>query len=158
MTDGLRNGGRRDVRDTPIRLARAAGAAALLIVLVTAGVLAAGLVYDEDAHAATRPLLKTLWVVVNEDGTLDRAKGVRDTDRLAAGTYRITFNRNVSGCAYSATIDLSGVGEGHAGEVYVDQTLDDPSDPPSPRQVDVITFNSSGTSSSDNQFDLIVHC
>jgi hypothetical protein len=88
----------------------------------------------------------------------DPARAGSGGGRVAAGTYRITFNRNVSGCAYSATIDLSGVGEGHAGEVYVDQTLYDPSDPPSPRQVDVITFNSSGTSSSDNQFDLIVHC
>lgn len=139
-------------------LLRAGRTTAVLIALMAAMVLAAGLVYDDDADAARRPLLKTLWAVVNEDGTLDRGKGVTDSSRVAEGAYRITFNRNVSGCAYSATIDLSGLGEGHQGEVYVYQTLEDPSDPPTPRQVDVFTFNSAGTTSDDNQFDLIVHC
>lgn len=131
---------------------------ALLLALTIGAVLAAGLVYDDDAEAARRPLLKTLWAVVNENGTLDRAKGVTDSARIGTGAYRITFNRNVSGCAYAATVDLSGAGEGHPGEVYVDQSLDDPTNPPTPRQVDVLTFNSSGTGNSDNQFDLIVHC
>ncbi len=146
------------MRDYATRLARAGGATALLVALVTAGVLAAGLVYGDDAGAAKRPLLKTLWAVVNEDGTLDRSKGVTAGSRLGTGAYRITFNRNVSGCAYAATVDVSGIGEGHAGEVYVSRNDDSQTNPTTPRQVDVTTTNSGGTSNSDNQFDLIVHC
>ena len=115
-------------------------------------------VTNDDAEAAKRPLLKTLWAVVNEDGTLDRSKGVTNSSRLAEGGYRITFNRDVSGCAYSATVDLSGLGEGRTGEIYVSRDDDSPTDPTTPRQVDVVTYNSSGTGSGDNQFDLIVHC
>jgi hypothetical protein len=84
---------------------------------------------------------------------------VTDSSRLIKGGYRITFNRDVSGCAYSATVHLSGLGgEGHPGEIYVARDDDSPTDPTTPRQVDVITNNSSGTDSEDNQFDLIVHC
>lgn len=78
--------------------------------------------------------------------------------RLGTGAYRITFNRNVSGCAYSATVDLSGIGEGRAGEVYVSRNDDSQTNPTTSRQVDVTTSNSGGSSNSDNQFDLIVHC
>lgn len=129
--------------------------AAMVVLGVGSAVLA---LTNDDADAARRPLLKTLWAVVNEDGTLDRSKGVTDSIRLAEGAYRITFNRDVSGCAYSATVDLSGLGEGHAGEVYVGRNDDSPTDPTTPRQVDVATYNSSGTGSVDNQFDLTVDC
>lgn len=89
---------------------------------------------------------------------LDRARGVTLSHRLDEGAYRITFNRDVSECAYSATIDLSGLGEGHTGEVYASRDDDSPTDPTTPRRVDVATYLSGGTSNSDKQFDLIVHC
>jgi hypothetical protein len=89
---------------------------------------------------------------------LDRAKGVTVSHRLDEGAYRITFNRDVSECACSATIDLSVPGEGHTGEVYVSRDDDSPTVPTAPRQVDVATYLSGGTSNSDNRFDLIVHC
>ncbi len=127
-----------------------------MVLLTIAGVLVSSV--TDDADATRRPLLKTLWAVVNEDGTLERAKGVTDSDRLGNGAYRITFNRDVSGCAYSATIDLSGLDEGHPGEVYVVRQVDSPTNPPTPRQVDVVTGTSGGTPNVDNQFQLIVHC
>ena len=130
----------------------------LLAAMPAAAVVATSLVQDKAADAARRPLLTTLWVVVNEDGTLDRGKGVTDSTRLTRGAYRITFNRNVSGCAYAATVDLSGIGEGHAGGVYVGRNDDSQTNPTTARQVDVTTYNSTGTDTSDNQFDLIVYC
>ena len=48
-----------------------------------------------------------LWAVVNPDGTLARGSGATASARaagFAAGVYAITFNRNVAGCAYVATI------------------------------------------------------
>jgi hypothetical protein len=48
-----------------------------------------------------------LWAVVNPDGTLARGSGATASGRaagFAAGVYAVTFNRNVTGCAYVATI------------------------------------------------------
>jgi hypothetical protein len=51
-----------------------------------------------------------LWAVVNSNGTLVRGVSVTQTSRIDTGDYRVTFNRDVSGCAYAAT--LAGALEG----------------------------------------------
>ena len=49
-----------------------------------------------------------LWAVVKKDGTLVRGHGLAPsnppTRKEATGIYRVTFNRDVDGCSYQATI------------------------------------------------------
>jgi hypothetical protein len=52
-----------------------------------------------------------LWAVVNANGTLARGKGVVGVGRQnPTGGYKVVFNQNVSGCAFSATIGSPGSG------------------------------------------------
>ncbi|MBW3593117.1 MAG: hypothetical protein KY396_05440 [Actinobacteria bacterium] len=53
---------------------------------------------------------EVLWAVVNADGTTARANGAVSSGRFTAGQYRVVFNRNVTGCTYSATIGNPGDG------------------------------------------------
>jgi hypothetical protein len=51
-----------------------------------------------------------LWAVVRQDGTLARGVGVVSTSELTPLTgseYEVVFNRNVSQCAYVATVGSS---------------------------------------------------
>src|SRR5215216_7558865 len=47
-----------------------------------------------------------LWAVINANGTIARSFGVTSIQKVAgfAGTYVVTFNRNVSNCAYIASL------------------------------------------------------
>jgi hypothetical protein len=47
-----------------------------------------------------------LWAVINTDGTTTRGFGVTSSKALlgSAGTYVVTFDRNVSSCAYVASL------------------------------------------------------
>lgn len=54
---------------------------------------------DAEASLAVRHL----WAVVNQNGTLARGSRVTGVTYLGIGRYEITFDRNVSGCAYIAT-------------------------------------------------------
>lgn len=45
-----------------------------------------------------------LWAVVNLDGSLARSSGAVSSAQLGAdGSYEVIFNRDVTGCAYTAT-------------------------------------------------------
>lgn len=44
-----------------------------------------------------------LWAVVNLDGSLARGSRVTGVTKLGIGQYEVTFNTNVSACAYVAT-------------------------------------------------------
>jgi hypothetical protein len=53
--------------------------------------------------AAAPPAFTTGWAVVNVDGSLARGSGAVSSTQLGVdGQYTVTFNRNVSGCAYVA--------------------------------------------------------
>ena len=45
-----------------------------------------------------------LWAVINPDGTIARRSGVLTASHLQTGIYRVQFNRNVTQCAWLATI------------------------------------------------------
>jgi hypothetical protein len=89
-----------------------------------------------------------LWAVVYSTGTFDRAKGVAtgSNARVSDGSYKVTFNRDVSKCAYSATID-----DGNSGEPSF--TSSDTSS----KQIHVFTANSSGVLA-NRAFQLVVFC
>ena len=58
-----------------------------------------------------------LMAVVNPNGTLVRGNGVATTTREAAGTYRVNFERNISGCAWEGGLHDAGVFFGTPGEI-----------------------------------------
>jgi hypothetical protein len=74
-------------------------------VVAAAAALAAGLAVAAIPSAASaRPGPVTLWAVVNVDGTLARGDGAVTAQATGVdGEYRVTFDRDVSGCAYVAT-------------------------------------------------------
>ncbi len=45
-----------------------------------------------------------LWAVVNPTGSLARGSGVVSVSHTATGNYRVQFNKNISACAWLATI------------------------------------------------------
>jgi hypothetical protein len=51
-----------------------------------------------------------LWAVVDAAGALARSTGTTGSIHLGPGTYQVNFNRDVSGCAYTATIGPIGAG------------------------------------------------
>ena len=112
-------GARRGIGAGPLSRVRALQAMAGLAV---AGVL--GVARSPGEPAASRELLKTLWAVVGSSGDLRRGKGVRAVQRFGTGEFKVTFNRDVSSCAYVATtIDYfagtTGIGEYSAREILV---------------------------------------
>jgi hypothetical protein len=54
----------------------------------------------------------SLWAVVTGNGSLVRSSGATASSRVPGfvGTYRVTFNQNVTACSYLATIGNPGAG------------------------------------------------
>jgi hypothetical protein len=97
------------------------------------------------------------WAVVNADGTIARASSaavvVGDTHVAASGVYEVNFGKDVSKCAYEATLGGTGTLAVPAGEV----TVTGDTDADSPNDVTVSTFNSAGAAT-DSSFHLTVTC
>ena len=55
------------------------------------------------ASSVSAATVRHLWAVVAGNGALTRGSRVTGAARLGVGRYEITFDRNVSGCAYVAT-------------------------------------------------------
>jgi hypothetical protein len=95
---------------------------------------------------------ENLWAVVtlnaNHSITVTRSKGVTEASKLGTGVYKIQFNRDVSGCAYSATIDQSFPGfiSGVVGPFFATE-----------REVVVSTYDPDGNDA-DRPFHLVVFC
>lgn len=102
---------------------------------------------SEEIVAQARPL----WAVVGSDGTLGRKNGASSSSKLATGEYQVVFGRDVSGCAYDATIGRADTTEPPAGEIGVAQRAGNSS------AVSVVTRDSAGTKT-DLPFHLSVNC
>jgi hypothetical protein len=120
-------------------------ASAAAVLLATVVVVLDSFADDADAQGTTR--LKTLWAVVNPDGTLAREKGATSSRKASTGEYEIRFVQDVRSCAYSATFDHS------SGFVFI--ALRD--DSIGQRVVGVTTSDRGGTVR-DSPFHLVVHC
>jgi len=59
-----------------------------------------------DSSAFARPI----WATINTDGTLARGAGVASSQNLGAGSYEVIFNRDITQCAYIATLGNPGAG------------------------------------------------
>lgn len=95
------------------------------------------------------------WAVVSATGTVARSNpssGVT-VDHVATGQYEVTFAKDVSGCAYEATIGDTANAVPTQGEISVSGDVDSDS----PNDVYVQTFNTSGTAT-DSPFHLYVSC
>ena len=93
---------------------------------------------------------KTLWAVVNADGTLVRGSGVISSKKNLPndiGEYDVTFKRDVSRCAYVASL----ADELRPGEISAAPIQG------KPNLVYVATSNSSG-GVADRPFHLAVFC
>jgi len=97
------------------------------------------------------------WAVVNSDGTISRASSAAvvegDIHVLGSGVYEVKFGKDVSKCAYQATLGGTGTLAVPAGEV----TVTGDTDGDSPNDVTVSTFNSAGAAT-DSSFHLTVTC
>lgn len=110
---------------------------------IVGGLLGTFALPSRDAEA--RPL-NTLWAVVNANATLEHGKGVVSVSRyFATGSYVVRFNRDVSKCAYVATLSNQ-----YVGQTSTDDFFD-------PHEVLVNTSSSSGTLA-DMSFHLVVNC
>jgi hypothetical protein len=115
----------------------------------TGGTGAAG----KDGTSAT-----ALWARVKEDGTLKAGSGTVSSAKLFTGGYEVVFNRNVSACAYIASVGSASVSSNNTafdgsgpGEVLVEPRFE------KTNAVFVDTQNSSGTEV-NNSFHLAVFC
>jgi hypothetical protein len=102
---------------------------------------------SEEIVAQARPL----WAVVGSDGTLTRRNGASSSSRLSTGEYQVVFSRNVSGCAFDATIGSTDTAEPPAGEIGVAQRV------ANANGISVVTRNSAGTKA-DRPFHVSVDC
>lgn len=94
------------------------------------------------------------FAVVNQNGTLDRGKGVTFSSYAIPGTlgdYRVTFNKDVSRCMYVATLGTAYPSTPATGEIMVAPDVADP------RAVRVFTRTSTGLAS-NKPFHLFVGC
>ena len=93
-----------------------------------------------------------LWAVIDFNGTVARASGIgTGTFREDTGIYDVFFNRDVSGCAYVASLGGPDAGTPPAGTVAVTNLAD------APKGLFVITRNSAGNNAS-LPFHVAVFC
>ncbi len=91
-----------------------------------------------------------LFAVINANGSVARGKGEAAATRVSAGYYRIGFYRNITGCAYVATV--GGVAaEVVTGIANVTRTTGSNSN------ISVRTFTLNGTAA-DRSFHLYIDC
>jgi hypothetical protein len=88
---------------------------------------------------------------VTATGTKVRSRGVSATARTGEGQYQVTFDRDVRGCYYFATISAPGAAAPGTGQIGVTQLSTNAN------AVKVITRNSGGTLA-DRPFHIIASC
>jgi hypothetical protein len=130
---------------------------------------AGGLPGLEDRVAADEALIAALqskvadlqgqnnWAVVKADGTLVRSHssaGEVSVEKVATGQYEVTFAKDVSGCAYVATIGDTANAVPLQGQISVSGD----SDSDNLGDVFVQTFEQNGTVATDSPFHLYVSC
>jgi hypothetical protein len=93
----------------------------------------------------------TLWAVVDGAGGLTRKSGATASSHLAAGEYEVVFGRDVTACAYAATLGSGDATEAPAGEIGASQRAGNAN------AVSVVTRDSAGAKA-DRPFHLTVNC
>ena len=117
---------------------------------VIADVSPTDLVADVVGFFAAPAPLPTLWAVVDFGGALGRNFHATSATNLGLGIYEVIFDRNVSNCAYNATIGDQGVGTFY-GDISAARRSGNANG------VFVLTSTSVGVNV-DLPFHLVVHC
>lgn len=86
------------------------------------------------------------------DGGATRARGITSATRFAAGRYQVIFNRDVRGCAYSATLGNPDATTPSTGQIAASQL------PSNVNGVQVRTTDSTGSPNVNRNFHLVVVC
>jgi hypothetical protein len=102
---------------------------------------------SEEIVAAAKPL----WAAITDTGAISRQNGATGSTRLGTGDFEVAFNRDVTKCAYTATLGSVDTADPPAGEVGVSQRAGKAS------AVRVLTRASDGTAA-DRPFHLTVTC
>ena len=92
------------------------------------------------------------FAVVAPNGAAVRGRNNSASLRTGPGRYAVTFNRDVRGCAYVATIGDEGTDATGSGTVSV------ASNPINANSVNVRTANASNNNVQDRSFHLVVTC
>lgn len=93
----------------------------------------------------------SLWAVIARDGSIARSSGATGSQRLVEGTYEVTFNRDVTQCAYVASVGFADSTSPIIGMIGVRQSGGNPNG------VIVETYDPIARHF-DNHFHLIVGC
>jgi len=94
---------------------------------------------------------KPLWAVVTDTGTLNRQNGATGANRLGGGDYEVVFDRDVTKCAFAATLGQADATDPPAGEIGASLRAGNAN------AVRVVTRASDGTQA-DRPFHLTVTC
>jgi hypothetical protein len=93
----------------------------------------------------------SLWAVVDRDGVIARSSGATGSRRLVEGVYEVTFNRDVTQCAYVASVGFADSTTSIAGMIAAKQSGGNPNG------VAVETYDPIARHF-DNHFHLVVAC
>jgi hypothetical protein len=100
-----------------------------------------------------------LWAVVNADGSLARGSGVQSIQGSGTGNYRIYFTRDVTNCAYIATIGRSDIFAGPQPGFIGVAGNNVPGLGGEPREHGVlVTTDDTAGQNADRPFHVSVHC
>ena len=97
------------------------------------------------------------WAVVSSAGAVVRffsSAGAVTAAHVATGQYEVTFNKDVSGCAYEATIGDTANATPTQGQISVSGDVDSDNT----GDVFVQTFDKTGVTATDSPFHLYVSC
>lgn len=104
-----------------------------------------------DLAPAARPAPQPMWAVVQTDGSLARGSAGVTSVYSGASFYTVTFPRDVTACAYSATLGHWSTETPAGGEISVYSSL------LGPKSVTAVARDSAG-GFSDRPFHLVVVC
>jgi hypothetical protein len=90
---------------------------------------------SKDADAVRPKQIKTLWANIQSDGLTTSYKGLTGNRRDFEGQYTISFNRDVSKCARTATL----VNNGEQAFIVTSPGSD-------PQSIELLTFTTAGFS------------
>ena len=110
----------------------------------------AGAKGDTGAKGENGASATALWAVVDPGGALARNKGAASSQKLGTGDYLVTFNQDITGCSYVASIG-GPTTQNVTGEASPAQRTG------VAQAVEVETYTSAGANS-DRGFNLAVFC
>jgi hypothetical protein len=102
------------------------------------------------AGAPGAPATK-LWAVVSAAGTLEKGSGALSVENVGGGVYRVTFNRNITNCAFLGTVGHPNFENTQHGDIDVQGAIG------TEDTLYIDTFDNAGTAA-ERGFNVAVFC